>query len=305
MGPFPQGGRARFVLILLVLTAVSLMTLDSRGAGPIGTMRGVVSSVLSPFRAGAEWALSPLADVWHGVVDHGDLEAENAELHERIAELEGELLRDQGAAALMERWFEQTEIEFGADIEQVTARVIAGPATSFESTVRIDKGSNHGIEEGMAVVTGAGLVGRVHQVTGEESVILLLDDPRMRVGVRIVSSQDQAILEGAGAGRSPQLVVSGDVDLQDGDILQTSGLAESLYPPDIPIGRVVDAGEEPSAGQDDVGEVDEDDTTATTTGGQSVLPDIDPVLTRRIDVEPAARLDRLNFLTVLLWTPST
>ncbi|QGG95708.1 rod shape-determining protein MreC [Actinomarinicola tropica] len=307
MGPFPRGGRTRFVLVLLVLTAVSLMTLDSRGAGPIGTMRGVVSSVLSPFRAGAEWVLSPFGDVWNGITNYGELEDENAELHARVAELEGELLRDQGAAALMERWFEQTEIDFGADIEQVTARVIAGPATSFESTVRIDKGSDDGIEEGMAVVTGAGLVGRVHQVTADEAVVLLLDDPRMRVGVRIVSTQEQAILEGVGAGQAPQLVVSGDTEVAAGDILQTSGLAESLYPPDVPIGRVLDVPDDdaPSDGGDDVGDIDEDDTTATTTGGGSVLPDIDPVLSRRIDVEPAARLDRLNFLTVLLWTPST
>lgn len=303
MGPFPRGGRARFVLVLLVLTAVSLMTLDSRGAGPIGTMRGVVSSVLSPFRSGAEWVLSPIGDVWNGVTRYDELESENADLHARVAELEGELLRDQSAAALLERWFEQTEIEFGGDIPQVTARVVAGPATSFESTVRIDKGSDDGIEEGMAVVTGAGLVGRIHEVTADDAVVLLLDDPRMRVGVRIVSSQDQAILEGVGVGRDPQLVVSGDAEVAEGDILQTSGLAESLYPPDVPIGRVLDVPEETADG-DDVGDIDEDDTTATTTGGQSVLPDLDPVLSRRIDVEPAARLDRLNFLTVLLWAPS-
>lgn len=309
MGPFQRGSRARFVLALLVLTAVSLMTLDTRDAGPIGTLRGVVSSVLSPFRSAADWALSPVSDVWNGVFGYGELEAENAELQARIDELEGQLLRDEGAAALMERWLEQTEIEFGADIEQVTARVISGPASSFESTVTIDKGSDHGIQEGMAVVTGAGLVGRVERVTAGESIVLLLDDPRMRVGVRIVSSQDQTILEGAGTGRSPLLVVSGDTEVASGDILQTSGLAESLYPPDIPIGRVLtvpeDGATETTDPENDEGDVDEDDTTATTTGGQSVLPDLDPVTTQRLEVEPAARLDRLNFLTVLLWTPPT
>lgn len=307
MGPFQRGSRARFILALLVLTAVSLMTLDTRDAGPIGTLRGVVTSVLSPFRSAADWALSPVGDVWNGVFNYGDLEAENAALQERIDELEGQALRDESAAALMERWLEQTEIEFGADIEQVTARVISGPASDYESTVTIDKGSDHGIEEGMAVVTGAGLVGRVERVTAGESVVLLLDDTRMRVGVRIVSSQDQSILEG---GRPPMLVASGDIEVVEGDILQTSGLSESLYPPDIPIGRVVSVPEDAEAAaeeaaEDSEGDIDEEDTTATTTGGGSVLPDLDPVTSQRLEIEPAARLDRLNFLTVLLWTPPT
>lgn len=300
MGPFQRRGRARLILVLLILTAVSLMTLDTRDAGPVGTLRGVVSSVLSPFQSAAGWVLSPVSDVWNGIWGYGDLEAENAELRSQVDELRGQLLRDQGAAALMERWLEQTEIEFGADIPQVTARVVRGPASWSESTVTIDKGSDHGIQEGMAVVTGAGLVGRIERVTAGESVVLLLDDARMRVGVRIVSSQDQTILEGTGAGRAPVLVATADTTVVEGDILQTSGLAESLYPPDVPIGRVVSV----PAEDDDAPEPDDaGSSTATTTGGQSVLPELDPVTSRRLEVEPAARLDRLNFLTVLLWTP--
>jgi rod shape-determining protein MreC len=300
---FQRGSRARLIVILLVLTAISLMTLDSRDAGPIGTVRGAVMSVLSPFRAAADWALSPIGDVWHGIFDYGDLEAENAELQARVAELEGELLREQSAAALLERWFEQTEIEFGADIDQVTTRVISGPATSFESTVTIDKGSDHGIQEGMAVVTGAGPVGRIEQVSAGQSIVLLLDDPRMSVGTRIVSSQAISLIEGAGSGRLPLLEVRSDTGVVVGDIVQTSGLSESNYPPNIPIGRVVSVPDGAGDAGDDEGADDEGDTTDTTTDGQSVLENVDPITQSWAEVEPAARLDRLNFLTVLLWVP--
>ena len=291
--------------MLLVLTALSLMTLDTRDTGPVATLRGAVMSVLSPFTSAADWAFSPLGDVWHGIFDYGDVEAENAELQARVAELEGQILREEGAAALLERWFEQTEIEFGADIEQVTARVFSGPASSFEETVRIDKGSDHGIQEGMAVVTGAGLVGRVEQVSANESIVMLLTDSRLQVGTRVVRTQEIHRLEGAGPDSLPLLEVRASTDLQVGDILQTSGLVESQYPPDIPVGRVVSIPDEAGTDEGEVGEVDEDDTTATTTGGQSVIPGLDPVTRVRAQVEPAARLDRLNFLTVLLWVPPT
>ena len=156
----------------------------------------------------------------------------------------------------------------------------------------------------MAVVTGAGLVGRIEQVSAGQSIVLLLDDPRMSVGTRIVSSQAISLIEGAGSGRLPLLEVRSDTGVVVGDIVQTSGLSESNYPPNIPIGRVVsvpDGAEASSAGEDDAG--DEDDTTGTTTGGQSVLENVDPITQSWAEVEPAARLDRLNFLTVLLWVP--
>ena len=46
------------------------------------------------------------------------------------------------------------------------AEVVSGPLTSFDATIEIDRGSGDGVKEGMAVVTAAGLVGRVVRVTG-------------------------------------------------------------------------------------------------------------------------------------------
>lgn len=306
MGPFPRGGRARFILGLLVITALSLMTLDGRGAGPVGTVRSAAMSVLSPFRSAAEWVLSPVGDVWNGIFGYGELEAENAELRRELAEMEGAELREASALAQLERIYRDLEIDFAPDIEQVAARVVAGPATAFEETVTINKGSDHGIAEGMAVVIGSGLVGRIESVSANESVVVLLTDPRMRVGGRIVSNQAQGVIEGRGEDRLPQLAVSGDVELAIGDILETTGLAASTYPPGVPIGRVVSVPEPtaPADPDEGEGEVDEDDVTATTTGGVSVLDGLDAVTTNRVDVEPSARLDRLHFLVVLLWEPS-
>lgn len=283
------------------------MTLDGRGAGPVGMVRGAAMSVLSPFRSAAEWAFSPVSGVWNGVFGYDDLEAENAELRRELAELEGAELREASARAELESLLRDLEIDFGNDIERVTARVVAGPATAFEATVTIDKGSDHGIAEGMAVVTAAGLVGRVESVSANESIVVLLDDPRMHVSVRIVSNQALGMVEGRGADQLPELAVSGDVELAVGDILHTSGLARTLFPPGVPVGRVVSVPDEtePVDPDEGEGEVDEDDVTATTTGGVSVLEGLDAVTTIRVAVEPSARLDRLHFLTVLLWEPSS
>jgi rod shape-determining protein MreC len=303
MGPFSRVSRARLILALLVLTAVTLMTLDTRGTGPVATVRDSLMSVLTPFRSAAEWVTDPVADVWNGIVHFDDLEEENAELRAQLDQVRGDEVREITDREVLEQLLAATEITFADDIEQVAARVVAGPVSSFEETVTIDKGSDHGIEEGMAVVTGAGFVGRVERVTSNRSVVLLLNDARMTVSARLVTTQGLGRVDGRGAQRSPVVELLADEQASEGEILQTSGLEGSLYPPGIPIGRIVSI---PGGDADDAdaGE-DDDDTTATTTGGSTVIRDLDPVGTVRAEVEPYASLDRLNFVTVLVWSPES
>lgn len=301
MGPFSRVSRARLVLALLVLTAVTLMTLDTRGTGPIATARNSLLSVLSPFQSAAEWIVDPIGDVWNGILHFDDVEAENAELRARLAEVEGDQIREITDRQVLEQLLAATEITFADDVEQVAARVVTGPSSSFEATVTIDKGSDHGIEEGMAVVTGAGFVGRVERVTSNRSVVLLLSDAEMSVSARLVSTQALGLVKGRGAQRSPVVELLADEGAEEGEILQTSGLEGSQYPPGIPIGRIV------SIPGSDADEDDEPDggTTNTTTGGSTVIRDFDPVGTVRAVVEPFARLDQLNFVTVLVWRPTS
>ena len=203
---------------------------------------------------------------------------------------------------MLEQILTQADLTFAGDVPQVLARVISGPVNNFEETITIDKGSDDGIREGMAAVTGAGLVGRVDRVTSSTAVIRLVTDPRMLVGALLVTTGDQGLVEGRGRGQPPALQVSGRVELIDGDRIQTSGLATSIYPPDVPIGRVV--GVEPPEATDDA---DPDATTTTTVeGGPGVtFPSLDAVQTQRVEVELSANLDRLSWVTILLWEPAT
>jgi rod shape-determining protein MreC len=299
-----RGGRSRFVLALLLLTAVTLATLDARGFGPVQTARSAALTVLSPFRAGADWATSPVRSTWNGVWGYRDLEEENARLRAELDELQGEDFREETARQVLEQLLTQSDLTFAGDVPQVLARVVAGPANNFEETITIDKGSADGVREGMAAVTGAGLVGRVDRVTSTTAVIRLITDPRMRVGAMLVTTGDQGLVEGRGRGQPPALEVSGRATLVEGDRIQTSGLATSIYPPDIPIGRVVGVDTAALASDDDA---DGESTTTTTTapgaGPGVTLPPLDAVQTQRVEVELSANLDRLSWITILLWEP--
>lgn len=270
------GGRSRITLALLVLTSLAALTLDSRDAGIVRGARNTAGAVFSPLKGVGEAVSEPFTNAWHGITDYGDVRGENDRLRERIAELEGQEVLNADAAQQLEELTAQLDLAWIGAIEPVRARVVAGPASNFAETIEIGKGSSHGIKVGMAVVNGAGLVGKVVQVSDHRSTVQLITDPGFAVGIRLPNG-----LTGTarGQGRGKELIV--DTNLApDGDdtpkvdtAMVTSGIDRSAFPADIPVARVK--------------------TTREASGG----------LTVDLVVRPMADTERLAFVTVLLQEP--
>ena len=269
-------GRSRFTLLLLVLTSITILTLDYRGSGAVDDVRGAAATAFGPLRDAGAWVGRPFSDAWNGVFGYDELRTENEALRDRIAELEG---RDAQADDALRQLDEIAELEGVArwtDLPTVVARVTGGSLSNFQHTVEIDKGSDHGLAEGMAVVTGAGLVGRLTQVTPTRSVVQLVTDPNWSFGVRFARSGEVGLAHGTGEGE-PIVVDEGvplNVDVNRHEAVTTSPFADGILPPDIPVGRVADLGV--AANQ------------------------LEQVLT----VELLADLDQLTYVRVVQWTPS-
>jgi rod shape-determining protein MreC len=270
-----QATRSRFTLILLILTSVTLVTLDLRGFAPLDDARHAASDVFAPVRDAADSAFEPVGDAWDGALSYDELEAENERLLERIEELEGAAALNDDAREQLEELLAELDIEYIGDIPPVRARVVSGPAADFEHRIEINQGSADGIEVGMPVVTRAGLVGRIDDVSRNRAVVQLVSDPAFRVGIRLSENDDIGVARGQGRDE-PLLVFSGiDVGLEidEGELTKTSGLEGTLFPADIPVGRV---------------------ERVVTSQGE---------LEQDLLIEPLADLDRLSWVNVLLWEP--
>ncbi len=216
------------------------MTIDARGSGPFQSVRSGAYSITEPVRSVVGVALSPVADLWQGAVHYDDLARENDELRQRVAELEGEVAGLPDVQGELDELRLAAEVDFVEMFPTVVARVSSDRRTSAERIIEIDRGTEHGIGEGMPVVTGEGLVGVVILTTGNRSEIRLISDPRVNVGV--VSKGTRVIGVAAGNGDSRNLVV----DLEEGadEVVsrfarfETSGLDGSRYPGGIPVGRL-------------------------------------------------------------------
>lgn len=267
--------RPRFTLLLLLLTAVTLLTIDERGSagGVIDSVRGGVRDAFAPIQRVASSVFDPVGNVLQGIVHYGDLEEENARLREENADLRTEALRASDAERERKALLDLQNLDFVGDIPTVAARVVSTAPSNYEVTVEIDRGTDHGVARNMPVVGPGGLVGRVVDVSKTRAVVLLITDQTVSVGVRLASGE-VGVANGHGA-RSPLSVehIPPGTKVEKGELVVTSGLQQSRYPPSIPVGTVRSA------------------TSAT--GALSI----------EVRVTPAVDLRRLTFVKVLLWSP--
>jgi len=248
MPPARRAGRSRYRLALFVLTAITLLSLDFRSFGPLDSAQSGVRDIIHPVTSLVDSVLSPFGNAWNAVFRYGDLEAQNRDLQRQLDDMVGKAIQVEADQAAYERLRDAVDIRFGADIQRVVATVLRGEVGNFDTNVvTIDKGSAAGLKPGMAVVTGAGLVGRLSQVDRSTSTVQLVSDSSLIIGVRIVSTDEVGLGHGVPGSVNDFIVDQGPVWPEDGNpaLLPRIGSAvvtatDSRYPAEIPVGVVSD-----------------------------------------------------------------
>lgn len=232
-------GNRRSVLILLLITSITLITLDVRGSGPITGARGVAHDIVAPIATVADKVFSPVGDWVGGVTRAGTLKDENSRLRKELDELEGKAAQNRGFESENEELSKLLDLPYTEDSDAIAARVVSGSPGNFEWTAQIDRGTGDGVTEGMAVVTGAGLVGRVVEASGSRATVLLLRDPESGVAVVTESARTTGIAYGQTGQSTLTLdLVDAGVQVDEGELVFTSGRDNSRFPPSIPVAQV-------------------------------------------------------------------
>ncbi|MBM3485224.1 MAG: rod shape-determining protein MreC [Alphaproteobacteria bacterium] len=232
----------RFAFFLLVLSAFALMLLGKAETVVIERVRGGIVDVVSPLM---HVAAEPLAAVSRGIETLHDLFSLREE-NTRLREQNARLLEWQTIALRLthENAHYRTLLEFVPDpnATAITARIFADSSGVFVHSMLINAGSRDGVGRGQAVVTGAGLAGRITTVGERSARVLLVTDLNSRIPVLVESSRDNGILAGDNT-RDPRLVfLPQNSVVAPGDRIVTSGQG-GVFPPGIPIGVVGSVGE--------------------------------------------------------------
>lgn len=130
--------------------------------------------------------------------------------------------------------------------DPIHATVIARNPDQWEEKIILDKGSSHGVEKNMAVMTAKGLIGKVTLVTPFTSEVELLysNNPNYRVRVSAMVQGDKqayGLIEGYDKERNELIMkrIDSRVTVKKGQQVVSSGLG-GVFPKNVPIGEITE-----------------------------------------------------------------
>jgi rod shape-determining protein MreC len=235
-----NGGRARLLLVILMVTSLFLITLDLRGVKVIDGFKQGSQTIMTPFQRAGSVVLTPVKNFFSDVTHLGrtrnqieKLEAENANLKQR-------LINRKNADAQLKQLKRILDLAGTAGFKVVNAKVISnGSSQSFSQTITIDSGTNAGIKKNMTVLSQYGIAGVVKDVYPSSALIQLASDPSFRIGARIAGSQQIGILTGLGTRSASLQLLDNSTTVKVGDVLLSRGsIANRPYVPGVPLGYV-------------------------------------------------------------------
>ena len=235
-----NGGRARLLLVILIVTSLFLITLDLRGVKVIDGFRQGTQTILSPFQRAGAVVLNPLGDFFSDVTHLGRTRKQIEKLEAENANLKIRLLNRKNADSQLEQLKDILDLAGTAGYKVVNAKVIShGSSQSFSQTLTIDSGSKAGIRKNMTVLSQYGIAGVVKDVYPNSALIQLASDPSFKIGARIAGSQQIGILSGQGNRSATLQLLDNSTTVKIGDVLLARGSSSNRpFVPGVPLGYV-------------------------------------------------------------------
>jgi rod shape-determining protein MreC len=239
-------------LVAVLLVQVIGLAMQVRRPNPAGgdgkTVRLIrlwTLSLISPPEKAVHGTGSGVRGLWSNYLDLRHVRQQNQELKERVDRLQLEqagLLEDarQGQRLQALLGFKEHYI-----YSTVPAQVIGTSGTDQSRILTIDKGSKDGLKPDMAVITPDGIVGKLRDVFGHTSQVLVINDQTSGAGVLLESTRLRGVLRGNALGQPQIINMLPDERVKPGEHVITSG-GDQIYPRGLPVGVVAQVVEDTS-----------------------------------------------------------
>jgi rod shape-determining protein MreC len=256
------------LLAALILAQVLLLAFQIKRENNIRLVRYWTVQTFTPVERVGTWSFSKIGGIWGGYIGLRNARTENARLQKELdqlrmrnRELESQAAEGQRLAGLLN--FRTAHPE----ASMLAAEVIGASADPTSHTLFINRGERDHVRRNLAVITPEGIVGKIVEVFPTSSQVLLINDKESGVGALLAGTRTHGVVKGSGDPNPRMDYIVNDEKVQAGDKILTSG-EDHIFPKDLPIG-IVESAKPASPFQ-------------------------------IISIEPAARLDRLEDVLVLL-----
>jgi rod shape-determining protein MreC len=229
--------RPGVVLGAAILLHVILISAQVNTASGLPVLQVVTFGSFSEIQRGTMALIDGVRGMWSGYIALRQVQQENDALRQEMQTLQVKLQQERAEAQRTDNLRQLLELRERANLDTVAAEVIAGAASPDFQTVTIDKGSSESLETDMAVISPAGVVGRVILPSRRASKVQLLIDRNAAAGALIERTRVQGVVVGIGDGMLRMQYVPGTADVKTGDLVVTSGI-DGIYPKGFVIGTI-------------------------------------------------------------------
>lgn len=240
--------------VLMILTAVCVVALFTSlvfnlSGGPLNTVAGYV---FIPMQKGINSAGAWISGKANDFKTLSEVLKENEKLKAQVSDLTLKLNNTKLEQYELDNYRELLQLDDKyASYDKVAANVIAMDGTNWFSTFTLDKGTKEGIQKGMNVIAGSGLVGVVTDVGPNYSKVRSIIDDSSNVSSMVLTTKDNFNVSGSlkSMNKDKELPFTQlrdeDDKVKPGDPVVTSAVSD-IYQEGILIGYIASVENDPN-----------------------------------------------------------
>ena len=228
--------------IIIVSAALALFSLhlaltDKQEYARGYLLKEILSYTVTPVQGAVLGVQNSIKGIWTDYFFLVGVREENESLKKTVYSLIEENRRLGEEAKLNERLRALLEFKEALPYSSIASAITGYSMERWARTITIDKGSSDGIEKDHGAIALTGVVGRVTEVNGASSRVLLTTDLRSNIDVIIERTRVKGVVEGNGTDGLVMKYVRQVDEVKPGDQVVTSGLS-GVFPKGLAIGEV-------------------------------------------------------------------
>lgn len=196
----------------------------------------VVNLLVSPLTAMLNSTKNTVSSGWNHYISLQNTAKENTKLKNKILLLQTKIVNHEEMHKENIRLKSILEFKNNSSYDSKIAKIIGKSKISAFQTLRLSKGTKHGIQTGMPVTAPSGVVGTILRSGRHYSDLIPLTDPGLHIDVVIQRTRVRGILSGYNISLC-ELKLNEQSDIKIGDLLITSGMTGN-YPKGLPVATV-------------------------------------------------------------------
>jgi rod shape-determining protein MreC len=242
---FVRGASAFSRMVFFCALSITIMAIDAR-LNYLSQVRQAFIATLHPLEVVANAPGEWYRDTTKYFSSHNELVQENYILKQQAFEHQVALQRLNTIQAENEHLRGLLNGNIPNQPKGILGEISHMGRDPFTHIVVVNRGNQHNIKAGQAVVDSKGVIGQVTRVYPFTSEVTLITDKELSIPIQIERNQLRAIAFGGGNNTLDIPYLPTNVDIKVGDKLVTSGI-DGVYPAGLAVGKVTKIEQNPQS----------------------------------------------------------